>query len=277
MPEHPTTHRGPEDGPAGMRAGRLSVAELLHREGRTDEPMPPGGGNNNYRMLAVAAGVALVCAVVLASTAALTGPRVERALPATGVLEHITGPGVLRPDLLGTTIDPAPTGQSGGTPSAPAATSAAPPEPTGTPPPAGRSLPAGGQDGAGEDPAVEDAEPPDGDVGTSEPTSERAPDGLLLTVTSFYQQVVTDPADAYALLGPGMQGQGYLAFAESWREVERVTVDSIRSDGPGAAIVVVVLERADGSVLHTVQRVVVADTSGSPRIESARLLSGSAS
>jgi hypothetical protein len=276
VPEYPTTHRGPEDGPAGMQAGRLSVAELLHREGRTDEAMAAGRSSGTYRTLAVTAGIALVCAVVLASTAALAGPRVERALPATGVLEHITGPGVLRPDLLGTTIDPAPTGQPSRTTPEAAATSAAP-EPTGTPSRAGRSLPAGGEDGAGEDRAVEDAEPPDGDAATSEPTSVPAPDGLLHTVTSFYQRVVTDPAEAYALLGPGMQGQGYLAFAESWNEVERVTVDSIRSDGPDAAIVVVVLERADGSVLRTVQRVVAADTSGSPRIVSARLLSASTS
>lgn len=270
-------HRGPEDGPAGMQAGRLSVADLLHREGRTDEAVASGRSSGAYRMLAVAAGGALVCAVVLASTAALAGPRVERTLPATGVLEHITGPGVLRPDLINTTIDPAPTASR--TPPAPAATSAAPPEPTGAPSRAGRSLPAEGSEdgGGGEDRAVEDAEPSGGDAGTSEPTSEPAPDGSLRTITSFYQQVVTNPADAYALLGPGMQGQGYLAFAESWSEVERVTVDSIRSDGPGAAIVVVVVERADGSVLHSVQRVVVADTSGSPRIESARLLSASTS
>lgn len=287
MPDYPSLHRGPEHGPAGMSEPRLSVAELLHREGRIEEPMV-SGRSGTYRVLALAAGIVLVGAVVVASTAALAGPRVERALPATGVLEHITGAGVLRPDLINTAIGPAPTEQSSRSAPETGNGSAAPAETTGAPPPGGRSLPSDdatatdeGAAGSGTaaDEAAPSAEPSGAEASTGEPadpTTEPEPDRLLRTVRSFYQQVVTDPADAYAMLGPGMRGTGYRAFAESWRDVERVTVDSIRSDGPDAAIVAVVVERVDGAVLRSVQRLVV-DTSGSPRIESARLLSASTS
>lgn len=274
-------HRGPEHGPAGMQAGRLSVAELLRREGRADEPLASGRSNGMYRLLALAAGVAMVCAVVVASTAALAGPRVERTLPANGVLESITGPGALRPDLINTTIRPTTAEQPSRTPPESASTSSAPPDPTATPLPDGRSLPPDGATGS-ETGAADDDVPTGGDAaaGTgeqTEPSAEPAQDRLVDTITSFYQQVVTDPADAYALLGSGMQGSGYQAFAASWSDVERVTVDSIHSDGHDAAIVAVLVERADGSVLRSVQRVVVATTSGAPRIESASLLSASTS
>lgn len=277
MPEGSTTRRGPEHGPAEMQAGRLSVAELLRREDRTDEPLA-GRSGGSYRLLALAASVALLCAGGVATTAALAGPRIERAMPEDSVLEHITGPGALRPDLINTTIDPMPAEQPS-SPQAPGSYSA-PPEPTGTPPPGGRSLPPDGATGSESGPA-EDGEPPGGSAaaGTgerTEPSAEPVSDRLRDTVTSFYQLVVTDPDDAYALLGSDMRGSGYPAFAASWSDVERVTVDSIQSDGHDAAVVTVVVERVDGSVLRSVQRVVVAST-GSPRIESARLLSASAS
>lgn len=244
MPEYPTTHRGPEHGPAEMPAGRLTAAELLQRETTIDEPVAAGRGF--YRLLAAAAGIALI----MASGAALASPRVERELPATGVLEQITGPGALRPDLINTTEGLALGERPGRAPDA-AATGTAP---AGTP-------------SAG-----------DATTGTGErtdPSAEPVPDRMLNTVTSFYQQVVTDPAGAYELLGPGMRGSGYAAFAASWSDVERVTVDSIRSDGPGAAVVTVVVEHVDGAVLRSVQRLMV--TAGDPpRIESARLFSAAA-
>lgn len=287
MPDHPSLHRGPEHGPAGTSQGRLSVAELLYREGRIEEPAASGSSSRTYRVLAVTAGIVLVCAVVVASTAALAGPRVERALPATGVLEHITGAGVLRPDLINTTIGPAPVGQSSRTAPETGNGTSAPPETTGTPPPDGRSLPSddatgtddGAADGSATDGTAPSRDPSGVEGGTGEPadpTTESAPDQLPGVVRTFYQQVVTDPANAYAMLGPGMRGTGYRAFAESWSGVERVTVDSIRSDGRDAVVVAVVVERADGSVLRSVQRMVM-DTTGSPRIESARLLSASTS
>lgn len=279
-------HRGPERGPAQLQRGRLTVAELLQRESGIEQPVAVGRSGDISRVLASAAGVALVCAVIIASTAALIAPRVERALPAPGAVENITGAGVLRPALIDTTIDPAPVEQPSHTPpeagdtsdSSPAAPVApAAPEVTGTRESTGRSLPpddardlGGGVSGNGE--------PADGETPTSEqtePTAGPSPDELLRTVTSFYQQVVTAPADAYALLGPVMRGSGYQPFAESWRDVEQVTVESIRRDGHDAAIVTVMMERADGSVLRSVQRVVV--TGDPPRIESARLLSASAS
>lgn len=285
LPEDPTTHRGPEHGLAELPPGRLTVAELLQREGGTEERVDSGRCLRISRMLASIAGTVLVCAVIIASTAALTAPRVERVLPATGALEHITGPGVLRPDLLNTTIDPTPAEQPSSTPSD---TSPTAPEPTDERAHAGRSLPpedagarAGGPGGEG----AGTAQPPDGDVPSSEqaqpspeqaqPSPEPSPDTLLSTVSSFYQQAVTSPADAYALLAPVMRGSDYQAFAESWRDVEQVSVEGFRRDGPHAAIVTVVMQRADGSVLRSVQRVVVAGDP--PRIESARLLSASTS
>ncbi|MPZ67793.1 MAG: hypothetical protein GEU83_20685 [Pseudonocardiaceae bacterium] len=265
-----TTHPGPEHGPAEVRAGRLTVAELLQRETTVDEPVAAGRGF--YRLLAVAAGIVLI----MASGAALASPRVERELPATGVLEHITGPGALRPDLSSTPVDE----RSGGAPGA-AATGAAPPGAAGAPSSSdGRSLPADGAAGPGNRAAESGpvAEPgDDAATGTGDPagpSAEPRPDQLADTITSFYQQVVTNPADAYTLLGRGMRGSGYAAFADSWSDVERVTVDSIHSDGPDAAVVAVVVEHVDGSVLRSVQRVMV--TGDPARIESARLLSAAA-
>ncbi len=283
VPEDPTTHRGPDHGLEQLQPGRLTVAELLQRESGTEETAVSGARFGTSRMLASISGMALVGAVIMASTAALTAPRVERVLPATGVLEHITGPRVVRPDLIGTTIDPTPAEQPSHSPPETADTSPAAPEPTGERASTGRALPpddAGRPDdavrpGGG---AAGNGRSAGGEPQTSEqaePSPEPSPDTLLGTVTSFYEQVVTAPADAYALLGPVMQGPGYQAFAESWRDVEQVTVDDIRRDGPEAAIVTVLMQRADGSVLRSVQRVVV--TGDPPRIESARLLSASAS
>lgn len=273
VPEYPTTHPGPEHGPGDTWAGRLTVTELLQREATIDAPS--AGGRSFYRILAVATGIALI----MASGAALASPRVERELPTPGVLEHITGPGALRPDLSNTTVGPAPGEPSGRAPDA-AATGTPPPGAPGTPPPDGRSLPADGAAGL-ENRGAESgpvAEPGDdaatGTGGPAGPSAEPGPDQLADTVTSFYQQVVTNPADAYELLGSGMRGSGYPAFADSWSDVERVTVDSIRSDGPDAAVVAVVVEHVDGSVLRSVHRVVV--TGDPARIDSARLLSAAA-
>lgn len=272
---------------------QLFVAELLRRESRLDETAGSAGPSRAYRMLAAAAGLVLLCGVVTASTAALSGPRLDRWTTAADP-DYITGSDVLHPDLIQAALDsptnapaagdPAPsttgghatTGQLGAgqagadrsgtlggaeqespdgsprddTEEAKDRRTAGP----GTPPPAGRSAP---KEGLG--------------VGT---VLDPVNDPVFGIVTTFYRTAPTAPADAYDLLGPRLRAQGYQAFAASWAGVERATVDAIRQDGPNAALVSVSLERTDGTVLRTVQRMVVG-IGPRPLIEDATLLSAS--
>lgn len=267
-----------------MHSGQLPVAELLRREGRAEEATA-SHRTRVHRMLAAAAGTILVCSIVISAAAALaSGPRLQRASPERAALEHITGPVVIRPDLINLAMTPPRPAESSH--AAPADASNGSATATGEPlPQLGRSLPAGGAPAAGGPPAEgtatgDGADVHGGDGGASGdragPSRELVGERVVRdTVTSFYDQVLTAPAEAYATLAPEMQGSGYEGFLVSWSDVEHVAVSSFRSDGTDAAIVTVVMERADGSVLRSVQRVMV--RGAPPRIARAQLLSASAS
>lgn len=252
--------------------GQLYVTELLRREGRGDEPALPARPSWVYRLVAALSCFALLFGAVLASTAALSGPRTERAAPSNPAPASIAGAEALRADLIDASVGlpPAPA------PGAGAATTTGPTlaqhsgEPGEPPVPAERSMPNRGDRPPRTQPAPAPPPVPHG------PPPGSAGDPVLDTVSAFYRNVAISPRRAFALLDKPMRGAGYQEFRTGWTDVERVSVDSIRSDGPNAALVTVSLTRTDGTVLHTMQRVLV--TPGTtPRIADARLLSASRS
>ncbi|MFN2495781.1 MAG: hypothetical protein ABR608_07725 [Pseudonocardiaceae bacterium] len=244
---------------------------LLRREGRADEePTPPGRAPRMYRAVAVLAGFVLLCGAVTASTAALSGPRAQRAVPSTVAVEAITGAEALRPDLIGGSGKP-PAGDDGD----PGRTGAARDLPSTQDIP--RSLPP-------EDPAAAGGTAPQPPATAPYPPDEYPPrdggeptsDPVTATVTRFYQTVTVQPREAFDLLGPHLQGAGYQEFRQSWTDVRQATVEDIRQEGPRAALVTVSLTRRDGSVLRILQRVLIIP-GVQPRIADVALLSASRS
>lgn len=232
-----------------------------------------------YRVVSTLAGIAVFCAAVAATITALSGPRTVRAIPGDPAATSITGADVMRPDLLDASI------QLTHTAAAPT-----PPADQGWPRPVrARSLP--GEEGTprsapqGELPApdpgnaplpptVETEPPTDPDAASSSGAHHAQQDQTLDTVISFYEMAAVSPEQAFGMLDPHMQGSSYRDFKQAWDGVVRTTVHSITPDGPNAALVRVSLERKDGSVLHTLQRVLV--TPGpQARIIDAQLLSAS--
>ncbi len=215
--------------PDAVDVDPLHVPELLRREGRAvEEPPAAVRQTRTYPVAAAAVGLVLMCGVVVASTAALSGPRIDRTAPDI-VAQPIAGPDVVRPDVI-----------------AAALRSVAPPARRATA--RGERVPA--------------------------PMPEQDPirDPVLSTVTTFYQTASTAPADAFALLGGGMQGPGYESFEASWAGVGDVRVDAITQAGPRAVLVRVTMAQSDGGVLRAVARVVVGPAPDR-RIEDATLLS----
>lgn len=254
----------------------MFVAELLRREGRLDELPPPPRPTRLFRLIAAMAGAVLLVGAATASTVALSGPRTERAVPGDPAVSTVAGVAALRPDLISESV--------GGP-----ATAGPRPAPAGGQAPAGAppGLPASGEPTPSQsDPAAPgrndpQAAPPAAPVPAraaepAPPAPGRAADPVLATVMSFYQTAAVSPQHAFGLLDPGLRGTGYLDFRNAWAGVERVTVDKIRRDGPNAVLVTATLERTDGTVLRTLQRLLV--TSGAqPRITGAQLLSASRS
>lgn len=247
--------------------GQMFVTDLLRREGREEEPPPPPARPSRmHSLVAVLACLALLFGAVIASAAALSGPRTERAAPSSPVPSSIAGAEAMRPDLIKAQVDfapqPAPdTGDPAAAPPAqtlPSTTTPAQPAPA-----ASRTVP--GRD---------DLQPPR--TAAPEPPTTLDEDPILDTVAAFYENVTATPQQAFGLLDPQLRGSGYLDFRKGWADVERVTVDDIRHDGPNAVLVTASLERSDGSVLRTVQRMLVT-LGAQPRITDARLLSASRS
>jgi hypothetical protein len=225
-----------------------------------------------YRAVAVLAGFVLLCGAVTAGTAALSGPRAERAVPSPVAVKAITGAEALQPDLLssGGEIGRPPPGPDGD-PRAPG-TSRNPPSHGQAP----RSLPQADPAAAGEL-----ALPPPPTTGQAPHKDSRDgadPDSAAVVnlVNTFYQTATVSPRDAFELLSPPLQGQGYLVFRQAWAGVRRATVEDIQQDGPSAALVSVRLEQQDSSVLHTRQHVLIIP-GVAPRIAEVALLSASRS
>lgn len=264
----------PDAAPDSDGTSQLYVTELLRREGRGDEPLLPARPSWVYRLVAALACFALLFGAVLASTVALSGPRTERAVPSSPVPASISGAEALRADLIDASVGlPAPPPASGSGEPAAASPGGQPAtgQPAEQPVPAERSV-----SNRDEQPPPARAAPPPPPPAPHRQSSEPAVDPVLDTVSAFYQNVAVSPRQAFALLDTSMRGAGYQEFRTGWTDVEQVTVDSIRSDGPNAALVTVSLTRTDGTVLHTMQRVLV--TPGdTPRITDARLLSASRS
>lgn len=272
-----------ENTPRDAEQRPLSVADLLAEHHGDCDPALPGRPSRMCRAIVVTTGIALLCGSGAAGATALSGPRVERALPssATGsAVASITGAGALHPDLINTSVEVPPAGAAaappagGGqdrpveVPDAPGPNDTAPPVPQST---------AAAPDSIDPPPPTPEPEP----RGTAE---QNAPSSVLNstlgpilgTITTFYQSAPIAPRQAFTLLDPQMQGAGYDQFRQAWAGVRRAVVEDIQQNGPRAALVIVKLERDDGTVLRTLQQVLV--TPGAqPRIADAQLLSASRS
>lgn len=286
MAKERATQRAAEPGP-------VSVADLVAKCQGDDESPLPSRPTRMYRAIAVLAGFVLLCGAVAASTAALSGPRAERAVPgsATG---SITGADALYPDLINASVgppplapapppaddgdqDPAPGGDVPTRP-APADTPQSPPRQDSTAP---DDLPTADADPATpnpRDPPATGVPEPPGSTGEDRNSGvlNSAQSPILHTVELFYETAPRAPRQAFDLLDPQMRGAGYEEFQQAWAGVREAEVEDIRPDGPDAALVIVRLDRDDGTMLHTLQHVRV--TPGEPpRIVEVTLLSASRS
>lgn len=298
LAEDATTRRTAEQGLTSVvpgpsdttGTGQMFVTDLLRRECRIEEQPPPPRPTGMYRLVAIVAGVGLLFGAVTASAVALSGPRAERAVPSSAIPSAVAGAGALHPDLINRAVGFPPPAA----PQPPAATPR-PPMAAGAPDPAGTSADPNSPTSDGAAQPTPQASRPVPDQGDPQPPPTAAPepptaidedpprgalepelDPILDTVRTFFLTVAATPQQAFDLLDPQMRGSGYQDFRDAWAGVEQVTVDKIRRDGPNAVLVTASLERTDGSVLHTLQRVLV--TSGAPpRITDAQLLSASRS
>jgi hypothetical protein len=222
----------------GVDAQQICVTDLLSREGKADDQAQTDRSPGLYPVVAIATGLLLLCGAIVSSVVAVSSPHVVRSAP-TMTASAVTGANALSPEVINSSF---------GTMSS----SSAPPGP----------------------PAV------GGGAGTAASTAALTPapgkDPVLSTVLDFYQAVTVAPRDAFDMLAPSMRGPGYPAFQHSWAGVKRVSVDNIRRDGPDTAAVTVSTERADGSMLRSLQVVRVVPGSP-PQIVDARLLSASRS
>lgn len=276
--------------------GSVRVADLLARHARVrDLDEVPGGppvpdpdepsrrdarGDDERttrpgRLVGVAGfaiGAAVLAGTVALGAAALAAPddTADRAAPpaaADTASGYVTGPEVLRPDLIATTI------------AEPAAAPQAAPDTPGAALQQGTRPDAEGLAGAATEPARGQASvAPAGDQGpTVDPPAERSgtanpSDPVVRPVLAFYAAVADTPAQAFMLLTPSMQDGDFPGFARSWRSVAEATVRDVDKLDADSVLVRVTLQRDDGSRLHTTQRLSV-EPGGSHRIVDAVLLS----
>jgi hypothetical protein len=214
----------------------------------TDEPPT---SNRLARTIMAATAAMLVCGVVTA-IAVLTGERPHRlspSVPTVGPAE-ITGPTVLRPDLLSDQLE------------------------------AGL-LVVGHRPATGDPAGTRSSDDPQATSGTvtlpepsSEPTDAAAPtERVRRFIEDFYDKADREPAAAFELLAPQMQGEGRATFVEAWgEEITHVELQDLVVGAGGVARAVVVVAWKDATVLRTEQLLLVAEEP-EPRIVRAQLLS----
>ncbi|GGM58807.1 hypothetical protein GCM10012275_32480 [Longimycelium tulufanense] len=249
------------------RSGSVSVAELIrnHPHLRTREaieserfveellgpdrpsaPEGPGKAVQLLRFVLVSVGVLVVCGAVGAASVIVSArPHIPTAAAAPTPTE-ITGPTVLRPDLLHGTLT---------TPAHPAVARTLRAAPPTTPP-------------AGFEPFIRGAE-------TRPITTDPSASGLgsgVEVVREFYRLLSSEPAAAFALLDQQMVGNDPLGFVSSWRTVRAVRLARVEPGRDGSVRVSVSMQRPEGDWLHTEQLLTVSRTSP-PRIVGAQLLS----
>lgn len=250
-----------------------AVTEFLRRQAlggdTADEHRPTG----LYPIVAVATGLVLLVGSVVASAVAVTGAPTQRAAPALVTTAAITGADALRPDVIDSTFGPAtgvaapPVGLARGLPAPPPVSNQGAHRPP--PPPATRPAP-----------PLAPAQPapplPAAPLPAGVSKAELGGDPVLGTVVCFYREATVAPQEAFSLLAPQMRGPGFADFRAAWADVQQVSVDRIRRDGPDTAAVTVTIERTDGTVLRSLQTVRVVP--GAPaQIVDARLLSAARS
>jgi hypothetical protein len=98
---------------------------------------------------------------------------------------------------------------------------------------------------------------------------------ILGPILGFYSTAPSDPSSAYVLLDTAVQGGTVDDFAQSWSGITGAVVEGARPDGPNAMVVRVLMQRIDGTLMHTEQRIVVSTGTVKPKIVDAQLLSAS--
>ncbi len=243
LAQHDQQEDAARTGHPATAPSQVLMADLLRREGRAeDEPAP--NPSRFSRAILSSAGTAVVLGAVVMGAAVLSGSdEGRRAVPPPPQSErgYLSGSDVVRPELIRAWMDEAARGGGAGSPDAPQAKAA-----------------------------------PSKDKPTQDKRDGRQPDNaadpVVGPVLDFFSSATETPAEAFSLLGPGMQTGGYPTFAASWGGITDVTVHDADKVGPNSVVVEVTLRRADGRALHTTQQITV-QPGGEHRIVDATLLS----
>lgn len=206
------------------------------------------------RMIMVATAAMLLCGAVTVFSVLTTtqSPALSPSTPTVGPIK-ITGPAVVRPDLLNRllAVGLSTTVRSNGIAAA------------------GGLAPDDGTH----------AEGLGGPVLAGGPGADPRTEEIRKVVTKFYELAPTDPPLAFELLGPDMQGDGKVGFEQCWvtaNATERtkllVQVNDLVIGHGGVARAIVTISWPDATVLWTDQLLVVSE-GPSPKIVRAELLS----
>ncbi len=223
---------------------QILTADLLRREGRSEDERAPSPSRVSRAILRTA-GTAVVLGTVVMGAAVLSGSdegrRAVPPRPQGGDGGHLSGSGVVRPDLIRAWMDKAARDGGSGSPGTPH-----------------------GKAGPSQDKPLQDKKEESRQLDTADP--------VVGAVLDFFSSATETPADAFRLLGPGMQTGGYPTFAASWGGITDATVHDAGQVAANSVVVEVSLQRDDGRALHTIQQMTV-EPGAEHRIVDATLLS----
>ncbi len=224
---------------------QILTADLLRREGRAEDERAPNPSRVSRAILRTAGTAVVLGAVVMGAAGLSSSDEGRRAVPPRlqgGERGHLSGSDVVRPDLIRAWMDKAARGGGSGSPGTPH-----------------------GKAGPSQDKQLQDKKE------ESQPL-DNAADPVVGPVLDFFSSATETPADAFRLLGPGMQAGGFPAFAASWTGITEAIVHDAGQVAANSVVVEVSLQRDDGRALHTIQEMTV-EPGGEHRIVDATLLS----
>lgn len=237
----------------------VTTGSLPAITGPIETIVEPRISNRLARTIMVATAAIVACGVA-AAFSVLTGGGSARLQPSTPTVgpTKITGPAVVRPDLLNDqlaggllTVGRVAGGTASGGPTVSPSRSVGSLQP---------------QDEARAAVLIDPAGAGANAVGAS-PAAEQVRE----LVRGFYEATEASPDQAFQMLGPEMRGDGQESFVKCWNDVI-VEVPQVEGGEGGVVRAVVVIAWPDATVLRTEQLLVVSD-GPEPKIVRAELLS----
>ncbi|KAA2264644.1 hypothetical protein F0L68_05985 [Solihabitans fulvus] len=267
----------PSTGRRHTRAGAITVAELIRQqpspvripssdEAATDGLVhdllgPPGPDearaarpNRTAKLVGLVTGAVVLCASVAAASVVAGNHRIDNEPGSGPAPVEITGGSALRPDMLSAQLG---RGQDSSPLAVPAP--ASPPDATrNAPPQAAQPSPS--------------AEQPSSPVSTPPVRVTSGSPTTVAAIKHFYELLRTAPAEAFALVDPGLLGTDPTEFVQSWHAVKAITLDRVDPRPDGSVLAAVSMLGPDDHWLRVEQLFwLTKDTP--PRIANSEILS----